>query len=264
MTTKNRARGRRTGDRIELVVRPERSLLVRVLLLLWRWRWEIVIALVLLGVFGHLIQHMSQRAALLAIVGPVVVVLAVPFTRRPVKARLWCLVSRHRVRACLVQMRTMNWDGRVPLLLLVRPTNVGERVWLWMRPGLSVLDLETRTEAIAAACWAREARMQRSRRFAALLCLDVVRRDPLSTGSKIGSPLLRATATVPAQPAPNPHPLAARSVVRESESPAPSGGSAPALPAARTPADGGTPATKPAPAPPRLVSLNGEDVSDYV
>jgi hypothetical protein len=60
----------------------------------------------------------------------------------------------------LVQSRVMNHRGYVPWLLWVRPTNVGERVWLLMRPGICVDDLDTRTSQIAAACWARDARVR--------------------------------------------------------------------------------------------------------
>jgi len=244
-TTRTR---RRSADHLEVVVRPERSLFARVLFLLWRWRWEIATVLVLLSVYGKLLQHVTERQAVLVMAAPVVVVFALPWSRRFVIARLWCTFTRHRVRACFVQMRIMNWDARLPLILLVRPTNVGERVWLWMRPGLSVTELDNRTEHIAAACLAREARLERSRRWAVLIRLDVVRRDPLTTPKPIDSPLLDATATVPAQ--------------FSRIEPA----SVPATPPAFPPASKHSP-TKPETGPagrPGPTSLHGEDVSDYV
>ncbi len=48
---------------------------------------------------------------------------------------------------CMVQSRVMNHRGYVPWLLWVRPTNVGERVWLLMRPGICAEDVESRTRA---------------------------------------------------------------------------------------------------------------------
>ena len=45
----------------------------------------------------------------------------------------------------MVQSRVMNHRGYVPWLLWVRPTNVGERAWLLMRPGICAEDLESRT-----------------------------------------------------------------------------------------------------------------------
>ena len=83
----------------------------------------------------------------------------------------------------------MNHRGYVPWLLWVRPTNVGERVWLLMRPGICVDDLDTRTSQIAAACWARDARVPAWRRLVAVVLVDVVRRDPLTSGKLVGSPL---------------------------------------------------------------------------
>jgi hypothetical protein len=253
---------RRSTDHLEIHVRPERSPFARIVLFLWRWRWEIATVLVLLTVYEKLVQHVTERQAVALMAAPVVVVFALPWIRRFVIARFWCAVSRHRVRACFVQMRVLNWDGRLPLILLVRPTNVGERVWLWMRPGLSVVDLENRTEHIAAACFAREARLQRSRRWAVVVRLDVVRRDPLVSTRPIPSPLVDATATVPTQREPESPLLAqigARPLPQPPETPTPDlvGGDS---------SDGST--GKPTKAHPGRksgpVSLNGEDVSDYV
>jgi hypothetical protein len=89
----------------------------------------------------------------------------------------------------LVQSRVMNHRGYVPWLLWVRPTNVGERVWLLMRPGICVDDLDTRTSQIAAACWARDARVRAWRRLVAVVLVDVVRRDPLTSGKLVSCAL---------------------------------------------------------------------------
>ena len=74
-----------------------------------------------------------------------------------------------------------------------------------MRPGLSLVELEDRTEHLAAACGAREARLQRSRRWAALIRVDIVRRDPLTTPKPIRSPLLRGPVRFPGQRRPAQH-----------------------------------------------------------
>jgi hypothetical protein len=53
-------------------------------------------------------------------------------------------------------------------------------VWVWLRPGLDLTDLEGRADKLAVACWAGEVRVVRaSERFAALVRVDVTRRDPL-------------------------------------------------------------------------------------
>jgi hypothetical protein len=56
-------------------------------------------------------------------------------------------------------------------------------------PGICVADLEARMEEIAAACWARTSRITRSMRFAHLVTIEIVRRDPLAAAHVITSPL---------------------------------------------------------------------------
>jgi hypothetical protein len=95
----------------------------------------------------------------------------------------------------------------VPLVLWARPTLAGEQVWLWLRPGLSLEDLEGKAGRIAVACVARQVRIVgASERFAGLLRVDIAHRDPLT--GRIDSPLallipsLRSTdADVPVSPA---------------------------------------------------------------
>src|SRR5262249_4709625 len=70
--------------------------------------------------------------------------------------------------------------GLAPLILLARPSPAGERVWVWLRTGLDIGELEIRTDKVAVACWASDAQVTRSRRHAALVRIDVTRRDPLT------------------------------------------------------------------------------------
>jgi hypothetical protein len=79
--------------------------------------------------------------------------------------------------------------GQLPLMLWARPTPAGERVWLWLRTGLSLEDLEGKAGRIAVACSARQVRIVGApERTAALLRIDVTRRDPLT--GLVESPLL--------------------------------------------------------------------------
>ena len=71
--------------------------------------------------------------------------------------RIWCVITRHRVRACLVEMRTLNYSGNLPFIFACLSTKTGQVVWLWMRPGLSMEDLDNKAETLASACWARTA-----------------------------------------------------------------------------------------------------------
>ncbi len=241
-------RSRRAADHFEIRIHRLRPVWVDLLLIVWRWRIEVLAVAVLLAVLGHLADRLgSPRTAVAAMAATVAAVLVVPVTRRYTVSRAWCVITRHRLRACLVQIRTANRDGRLPWILWTRPTPVGERVWLWMLPGLSVKDVEERTEAIAAACWARDARVERVRRLATLVRVDVIRRDPLGAPKPIRNPLMTTTRQIDTAGAAPVIPIQQR---RRS----------PSAPSMKTPT------TTPVPAPserPRLL-LNGEDMSDYV
>ena len=120
-------------------------------------------------------------------------IVGVPAAIKPVRTRLhqviWCLVTRHRIRTCFSEFIITNRTGSLPLILWARPTPVGERVWIWLRPGLALDDLQNRLDKIAVACWATAALAETaSRSNAAFVRMDIKRRDAL-TGT-IGSPLL--------------------------------------------------------------------------
>jgi hypothetical protein len=73
-------------------------------------------------------------------------------------------------------------------MLWARPTPAGERVWLWLRPGLSLEDLDGKAGLIAVTCIAKQVRIAAaSERYAAFLRVDVARRDPLA--EDVSSPL---------------------------------------------------------------------------
>ena len=118
-----------------------------------------------------------------------VVVLAVPASRRCVWGRCRSVVIRHRMRACFLQTRTWTTNGRLPFLLWSRPSRVGERVRVWLPAGLSVKHLERIQDELAAACWAHEVRILPVRTQAALVLVDVVRHDPLASKRAVIPPV---------------------------------------------------------------------------
>ena len=127
-----------------------------------------------------------------------VLILGVPAALRPVRDRLhqvtWCLVTRHRIRTCFSEFIITNRTGSLPLILWAVPTPVGERVWIWLRPGLAIDDLLDRLDKIAVACWATAAVAEAaSRSNAAFIRVDIKRRDALTT--TITSPLLELIKT---------------------------------------------------------------------
>jgi hypothetical protein len=88
--------------------------------------------------------------------------------------------------------------------LWVRPTKVGERLFIWVRAGLAAEDFEQHTGELRTACYARDARVTRNSRWSQLVTIDIIRRDPLTAAAVIPSPLARLAA--PQHPSPWPGP----------------------------------------------------------
>lgn len=206
-STRKRSSGRaRSTARgaVETITRPQQSWPVKLLLTIWRWRWE----LTLIAAVAYIIwKHGSGIVAFFAVELPVWFTVALTVlvgwwlfvdnpARRFLRNRIWCVVTRHRVRACLTEMRTLNYSGNLPFILGCFATKTGQVVWLWMRPGLSIEDLDNKAETLASACWARKATIARSTSNAAIVRIDIDRRDPLAKKT-IDSPLLEDTSDVP-------------------------------------------------------------------
>ena len=160
---------------------------------IWWWLPEIAIAAALTA--GWL--ELASRTGLILRAVVVVLVLGVPAAAGPVRRRIvalgWCLVSRHRIRTCFSEFIITNRYGTLPLILWARPTPAGERLWIWLRPGLSVSDVQGRADQVAAACWASCVVIDRANPSnSALVRIDIKRRDPLK--AVIESPLTAAAA----------------------------------------------------------------------
>ncbi|WP_203779404.1 hypothetical protein [Paractinoplanes rishiriensis] len=159
-----------------------------VLRALWWWSLEITASALLVAGWVTLAHAATWWLASMAVLLVAVVCTAVGPVRRFLVALSWCLLVRHRLRLCftgIVRNATSGSGGSrpvpVPLLLWARPTPAGERVWLWLRPGLSLDDLEGKTARIAVACMAKQARVvAASERFAAFVRVDLGRRDALT------------------------------------------------------------------------------------
>ena len=160
-----------------------------VLRALWWWIPEIGLTLGLVTGWVDLADHTTLYIRLGAVASIVGVPAAIPQVRRRAIATLWCLITRHRIRTCFAEFIITNRTGSLPFLLLTIPTSVGERVWIWLRPGLALSDIQERLDLIAVACWADVAIAESaSDRNSALIRLDIKRRDAL-TGA-VASPLL--------------------------------------------------------------------------
>jgi hypothetical protein len=167
-------------------------LLVRiwpVLRLLWWWTPEIGAGMAL--VYGWIALANATPALLtLAVMAPVAgIPAAVPAIRRRLTALGWCFIVRHRLRVCFSQFIIANKSGSLPLILWARPTPVGERVWVYLRPGLSLKKLQERLDEIAVTCHASSVLVELASQSkkAAYLRFDVKRREVLT--AKVSSPL---------------------------------------------------------------------------
>ncbi|MGP4104958.1 hypothetical protein [Nonomuraea sp. KM90] len=140
-------------------------------------------------VYGFVVlAHHTTLVVRLAVIAALVLPFVLPQVRRTVMKVAWCVISRHRLRTCFAEFIIGSNRASLPFVLWARPTLVGESVWLWLRPGLAMSDLENRLEQIAAACWADKVTIERaSASNSALVRVDISRRDALT--GRVVSPL---------------------------------------------------------------------------
>jgi hypothetical protein len=163
----------------------------------WRWRTELLTLGVLAAAFRRLDTWVTLTWACVALGGFLAVAFAVPHSRRFITRRIWCVLARHRLQRLFHEARLHTRSGRLPLILWTRPTRVGERAWLLCRAGLCAEDFEAHIGELRAACYARDARVWRSRRWSQLITIDIIRRDTLAASELITSPLERLSALYP-------------------------------------------------------------------
>src|SRR6266568_3671016 len=107
-----------------------------------------------------------------------------PWPRR----RFWCVLTRHRIQRLCWEARLHTRSGRLPLILWTRPTKVGIRLHLLCRAGICAEDFDAHRGELRAACYAREARVTRNRKWSQLVTIDIIRHDTLAAGNTIISP----------------------------------------------------------------------------
>ena len=101
-----------------------------------------------------------------------------PAARRRLIARVWCVVTPHRVRTGCAHAWVQTRDGRLPVVLYTAPAEFGERVMLWCRAGITAGDLEGARDILRAACWASDVRVVVNDRRSHIVVLEVIRRLP--------------------------------------------------------------------------------------
>jgi hypothetical protein len=165
---------------------------------IWRMRTELATVTTVTASFVALIHVIAIVGSAVILATSMAVIMAIPHSRRFVIRRAWCVLSRHRMQRVFFETRMHTRSGRLSLVLRIHPTEVGERALIWCRAGICFEDFEAHTGEIAAACYAREARVERSKRWAQIVVVNIVRRDTLAVHNVIPSGL------APQLPAPAP------------------------------------------------------------
>jgi hypothetical protein len=156
---------------------------------LFRFRTELATLTVAATGWWELAKVLTIAWAVVILTTTATAVTILPWTRRFIIRRAWCVLSRHRIQKVCYETRMHTRSGRLPLVLRIYPTQVGERALVWCRAGICTADFEAHAEEIAAACYARQARVEGNKRWAQLVNLDIVRRDTLAPHHVIPSGL---------------------------------------------------------------------------
>jgi hypothetical protein len=154
---------------------------------LWRWRTELILIAAVTWTCWRLTTLITLTWSLTVLAVPLITALAIPRSRRYLASHAWCTLSRHRLQRVCYETRMHTRAGRLPLIIWIRPTKVGERAWVLCRAGICADDFDAYKAEIAAACYARETRITRHRKWSQLVTLDIVRHDPLGTGHIVPS-----------------------------------------------------------------------------
>jgi hypothetical protein len=168
--------------------------------MIWRWRTELATTGGLGAALGWLAHTITLFWAV-AVLGSLALALGlIPHSRRFITRRAWCVLTRHRLQRLCWEARLHTRSGRLPLIMRIHPTKVGERAFVLCRAGICMEDFEAHIGEIRAACYARDARVTRNRRWSQLVTIDIVRHDPLTADRHIPSKVLAHRPPVAAVP----------------------------------------------------------------
>lgn len=176
-----------------------RSLLGRLVGWVLRHLPELLFLVLLVGIWQVIAEQVGPLWTNVLTTSTVIGLVWWQRSRRWLGAVVGCMVTRARLRAAFHELRLSRRSGRLPVTLAILPTAVGERVWLCCPLGVSAEDIASETDRLRAACFAREIRITRDRRFSALVIVEVIRRDPLAATTPVTSPLGRFDVPRPRQ-----------------------------------------------------------------
>jgi hypothetical protein len=156
----------------------------------WRWRTELALLTATVAGYVRLAAAITALWAGITLAALITAALLVPHSRRFLKRRGWCLIVRHRLQRVCYETRMHTRAGRLPLIVWIRPTRVGERAIVLCRAGICADDFDAYKAEIGSACYAREARVIRNKKWSQLVTVDVVRHDPLTPQIIIASQVI--------------------------------------------------------------------------
>jgi hypothetical protein len=165
--------------------------------LAWRWRTELTLLTLTAAALWRLALLITIIWAAVVVAAFITIIVAVPVTRRFTGRRFWCVMTRHRIHRLCYEARLHTRSGRIPLVLWIRPTKVGERAWVLCRAGICVEDFQAHLGELRAACFARDARAAHNPRWSHLVTIDIVRRDTLAASNVVPSPLTNTRRVFP-------------------------------------------------------------------
>jgi S-DNA-T family DNA segregation ATPase FtsK/SpoIIIE len=152
---------------------------------LWPWRRELGVVLVLNAVWRTVERFGSPWLSLAVYLGLLAGVTAWPWSRNLLWGWLRCARTRRQVLAGLAETRAANPSGKLPRIVSIRTTPVGERLVVHTRPGQSAELLDARVEELRAAARCREVRVTRDESASHRVTFDIVRTDPLAASADV-------------------------------------------------------------------------------
>jgi hypothetical protein len=180
MPLQRRARARQTRAGLEYALGTVAR--ANLIVVTWRYRYELTAAAGLAAPWIAL--NTAAAATLMAGLAAALTVTACSRRgRRLLAARLWCIVTPHRIRSACAHAWIHSRYGKLPVILVTRRQPLGERVYLWCRAGISAADFSSARQLLTAACMATDVQVSRHSRYAHLVALDVIRcKPPASAG----------------------------------------------------------------------------------
>jgi hypothetical protein len=102
---------------------------------------EILLVVLLIRLWQVTAQRIGPLWTIILTVAAVVGLVWWRRSRRWLSAMVGCMLTRARLRAAFTELRLSRRSGRLPFVVALVPTAVGERVWLCCPLGVSAEDI---------------------------------------------------------------------------------------------------------------------------